>query len=106
MAIIKLQIDDDFVDYEINLLVNTLKEFGIISEEQFNLFVFGTIENAELKILQLGINKALYLKLKRDNQISNIIFDEYNNPKANRELKSYIELKSGIEKFELEQFFL
>ncbi|WP_449458547.1 DEAD/DEAH box helicase [Streptococcus suis] len=106
LAIIKLQIDDDFVDYEINLLVNTLKEFGIISEEQFNLFVFGTIENAELKILQLGINKALYLKLKRDNQISNIIFDEYNNPKANRELKSYIELKSGIEKFELEQFFL
>lgn len=106
LAIIKLQVDDDFVDYEINLLVNTLKEFGIISEEQFNLFVFGTIENTELKILQLGINKALYLKLKRDNQISNIIFDEYKNPKANRELKSYIELKSGIEKFELEQFFL
>lgn len=106
LAIIKLQVDDDFVDYEINLLVNTLKEFGIISEEQFNLFVYGTIENMDLKILQLGINKALYSKLKRDNQLSNIIFDEYNNPKANRELRNYIESKSGIDKFELDQFFV
>lgn len=106
LAIIKLQVDDDFVDYEVNLLVNTLKEFGIISEEQFNLFVFGTIENTELKVLQLGINKALYLKLKRDKQLSNVIFDEYNNPKANSDLRNYIESKSGIEKFELEQFFM
>lgn len=44
--------DDDFVDYEIGRsLVNTLKEFGIISEEQFNLFVFKMLENTEL-ILQ------------------------------------------------------
>ncbi|MGT2785762.1 DEAD/DEAH box helicase [Streptococcus merionis] len=106
LAIIKLQVDDDFVDYEINLLVNTLKEFGILSEEQYNLFVFGTTENIDLKILQLGISKALYQKLKEENQISNIIFDEYNNPRANSQLKKYIGTKSGIEKFELEQFLL
>lgn len=106
LAIIKLQVDDDFVDYEINLLVNTLKEFDIISEEQFNLFVFGTIDDTELKILQMGINKPLYLKLKREGQLSNIIFDEHNNTKGNAELRKYIESKSGIEKFELEQFFV
>ncbi|HEM9586096.1 TPA: DEAD/DEAH box helicase [Streptococcus agalactiae] len=106
LAIIKLQVDDDFVNYEITLLVNTLKEFGIISEEQFNLFVFGTSDENELKILQLGINRFLYKKLKDDKQLSNITFDEYNNPRASEGLLHYIEMKKGIEKFELEKFFL
>lgn len=106
MAIIKLQTDDDFLNFEIGLLVNTLKEFEIISEDQYNIFLFGTKDQIELKIIQLGISKPIYMMLKRDNQIQNIVFDKYKNIRANKLLEEYIKTKIGIERFELEQYFM
>lgn len=105
VAILKLQIDEDFISYEITLLLNTLKEFEIISEEQFNYFLYGTLDKSELNILKLGISKNMYKILKNDDQIINIEFDTYGNARANEKLLQYIKMKNGIEKFELEQLF-
>ena len=106
IAIIKLQTDDEFVDFEIGLLVNSLREFNIISDDLYNLFMFGTNDIKELQISQLGLSKNLYNTLKKDNQIQNIEFDDFYNPRANHHLREYILSKQGIEKFELEQYFL
>lgn len=106
IAIIKLQTDDEFVDFEIGLLVNSLREFNIISDNLYNLFMFGTNDIKELQISQLGLSKNLYNTLKKDNQIQNIEFDDFHNPRANHHLREYILSKQGIEKFELEQYFL
>lgn len=106
IAIIKLQTDDEFVDYEVGLLVNSLREFNIISDDLYNLFMFGTNDIKELQISQLGLSKNLYNTLKNDNQIQNIEFDDFHNPRANHHLREYILSKQGIEKFELEQYFL
>ncbi len=106
IAIIKLQTDDEFVDFEIGLLVNSLREFNIISDDLYNLFMFGTNDIKELQISQLGLSKNLYNTLKKDNQIQNIEFDDFHNPRANHHLREYILSKQGIEKFELEQYFL
>ena len=106
IAIINLQTDDEFVDYEVGLLVNSLREFNIISDDLYNLFMFGTNDIKELQISQLGLSKNLYNTLKNDNQIQNIEFDDFHNPRANHHLREYILSKQGIEKFELEQYFL
>lgn len=106
IAIIKLQTDDEFVDFEIGLLVNSLREFNIISDDLYNLFMFGTNDIKELQISQLGLSKNLYNTLQKDNQIQNIEFDDFYNPRANHHLREYILSKQGIEKFELEQYFL
>ncbi|KXT80414.1 DEAD/DEAH box helicase [Streptococcus oralis] len=105
-AIIKLQLDEEFVSYELMLLISTLKEFGIISQSQFDYFFYGTIEEHEIDILRLGISRTTYHALKESNQTENIVFDKFGNPRANQTLKDYIQTKKGIEKFELEQFFL
>lgn len=105
LAIVKIQTDEDFIGHEITLLLSTLKEFGIITEEQFNYFLYRTLDNKEIEILKLGISRNVYQLLKEDNQIQNIEFDIYGNPRANEELFKYIKQKSGIEQFELEQFF-
>lgn len=105
-AIIKLQTDEDFISHEVTLLLTALKEFEIISETQFDFFLYGTLEQTELSILRLGISKNMYQTLRDENQISNIEFDKFGNVRANRILKDYINSKKGIEKFELEQFFL
>lgn len=106
IAIIKLQTDDEFVDFEIGLLLNSLREFNIISDDLYNLFMFGTNDIKELQISQLGLSKNLYNTLQKDNQIQNIEFDDFYNPRANHHLREYILSKQGIEKFELEQYFL
>lgn len=106
LAIIKIQTDEDFIGHEITLLLNTLKEFEVISDEQFNYFLYRTFNEKELAILRLGISKNIYLSLKEDYQIGNIIFDNYGNAKANSSLRDYINSKSGIERFELEQYFI
>lgn len=106
IAIIKLQTDDEFVDFEIGLLVNSLREFNIISDDLYNFFMFGTNDIKELRIAQQGLSKNLYNTLKKDKQIQNIEFDDFYNPRANHHLREYILSKQGIEKFELEQYFL
>lgn len=106
LAITKLQTDEDFVGHEITLLLNTMLEFDIITQEQFDELIYGTKEQDEIRILRLGISRSVYRKLKRDNQLSHIIFDKYGNAKANKELQNYISGQKGIEKFELEQYFI
>lgn len=87
-------------------MLSTLKEFEIITENQFNYFLYGTFDKKEIEVLRLGISRNIYQSLKANNQIENISFDEFGNAYANEYLKSYIDKKTGIEKFELEQFFL
>ena len=106
LAVIKIQTDEDFINHEITLLLSTLKEFEIITENQFNYFLYGTFDKKEIEVLRLGISRNIYQSLKANNQIENIGFDEFGNTYANEHLKSYIDKKTGIEKFELEQFFL
>ncbi|MDT2485542.1 DEAD/DEAH box helicase [Enterococcus avium] len=90
LAIIKLQVDEDYVSYEITLLLNTLLEFDIINQKQFDRFIYGTDSNEEIKILRLGISRGIYRKLKQDDMIKNIHFDDYGNVKANSLLISYV----------------
>lgn len=106
LAIIKLQVDEDYVNYEITLLLNTMLEFDIISQKQFDKFVYGTESDEEIKILRLGISRGIYRKLKQDDMIKYIHFDDYGNVKANPLLISYVDEQLGIVKFELEQIFL
>lgn len=105
LAILKLQIDEDFLGHEITLLIHTLLNFEIISQKQFDEFYYGTSVENELNILKLGISRSIFNLLKRDNQIHNIVYDEFGNAKANQPLLNYIGKQKGIRRFELEQYF-
>jgi hypothetical protein len=106
LAIIKLQIDDEFVDYEVMLLLNTLKEFKIISQDNLDLYFYGTNDKRELKLLKRGISHFMFNKIKVQNLLDDILFDKYDNPVANDKLRDFINQQNGIEKFELSEFFI
>jgi hypothetical protein len=106
LAIIKLQIDDEFVDYEVMLLLNTLKEFKIISQDNLDLYFYGTNDRRELKLLKRGISHFMFNKIKVQNLLDDILFDKYDNPVANDKLRDFINQQNGIEKFELSEFFI
>jgi len=105
IAIIKLQIDEEFVSHEIVILLTTLLEFNLITEDQYNYLVYGTNNREELFALEIGLSRSTFLKMKADDQIININFDEFGNPYANHELTNYINRQKGIYKFELDLYF-
>lgn len=106
LAILKLQIDEEFLGHEISLLINTLLKFELVEQEDVDQFYYGTSNQSELSILQLGISRPIFNQLKKDGQLQNIVLDEYGNTRPNSELLKYIGKQVGIQKFELEQYFI
>lgn len=106
LAIVKLQIDEEFVNYELMALLKLMVDVELITEVQLDELIFGTIKEDELQIMKLGLSRTLYLKLKNDDMLGEIEFDSFGNIKCGEELRNYINSQKGIVRFELEQYFL
>ena len=106
LAIVKLQIDEEFVNYELMALLKLMVDVELITEVQLDELIFGTIKEDELQIMKLGLSRTLYLKLKNDDMLGEIEFDSFGNIKCGEELRNYINSEKGIVRFELEQYFL
>lgn len=104
LAIVKLKIEEDFVSYELNKLVNLLYDFEIISDDQYNIFTYGTNNEKYLKYLYLGINISTIKKLIEDNQIENIKFSKTSLLVPNEKFKYYLDKQSELFKFEIEKY--
>lgn len=105
LAIVKLQIDEEFVNYELMALLKLMVDVELITEVQLDELIFGTIKEDELQIMKLGLSRTLYLKLKNDDMLGEIEFDSFGNIKCGEELRNYINSQKGIVRFELEQYF-
>lgn len=106
LAIVKLQIDEEFVNYELMALLKLMVDVELITEEQLDEIIFGTVIEDELQVMKLGLSRTLYLKLKNDDMLGKIEFDSFGNIKCGEELRNYINSQKGIIRFELEQYFL
>ena len=106
LAIVKLQIDEEFLNYELMALLKLMVDVELITEVQLDELIFGTIREDELQIMKLGLSRTLYLKLKNDDMLGEIKFDSFGNIKCGEELRNYINSQKGIVRFELEQYFL
>lgn len=106
LAIVKLQIDEEFVNYELMALLKLMVDVELITEVQLDELIFGTIKEDELQVMKLGLSRTLYLKLKNDDMLEKIEFDSFGNIKCGEELRNYINSQKGIVRFELEQYFL
>ena len=105
LAILKLQVDEDFLSHEISVLVNALLKFEIITQNQYDQFIYGSTATKDLKLLKAGISRSTFNKLRDADQLKHIETDEYGNFRANDTFSEYIASQKGIYKFELEQYF-
>lgn len=105
LAIIKLQLDEEFFQHHITVLANALVTLDIITIEQFDEFRYGSSDMLAKELLQSGITPIIANILVKNDQLENIYKDEFGNYLANQNLKSFIQEQTGITKFELEEFF-
>lgn len=104
LAIVKLKMEDNFVSFTLNKFIVFLYDYKLISEDEYNLYVYGTIDKSKIKFTKFGMNVSLISKLETDNQINNIDFDDNNNLIINESFKSYLNTLNDFQKFEIERF--
>ncbi|MCR8844926.1 DEAD/DEAH box helicase [Paenibacillus sp. SC116] len=104
LAIVKLKIEDDFISYKLNKMVIALHDFKLISDEEYNLAIYGTKDEKTIKLLKTGLSINLISRLQADNQIINISFDENYNLKTNDSFEFYRRAMKGFYRFELDKY--
>ena len=91
LSIIKLKIEDDFLSFKFNKFVELLYEYQLITDDDYNLATYGTVDEQEIKLIKQGLPIHLVSKLTKDGQMVNIVFDENNIIVANEEFKQYFD---------------
>ena len=104
LAIAKIKIEDDFISFKINNFVTLMYKVGLIEENEYNEFVYGTKEKKKLNLIKKGLSISLVNKLNDEKQLDNLMLDKYNNIIANEELYEYIYKLYDYEKFEIKKY--
>ena len=104
LAIAKLKIEDDFISYKLSSFVTVLLKIGLIDEDEYNEFIYGTTDINKLNLIKKGLSISLVNRLNEDNQLENLRMDEYNNLLINDDLKNYISELDDYERFEIEKY--
>lgn len=104
LALVKLKMESDFVSYKLNEFVSLLKEFDAISEDDYNVFIYGTAKKRNTDLTKLGLSGALIQKLEFDKQLDNIEVDDFGHVKANEEFISYLHKQDDLTQFEINKY--
>lgn len=104
LAIVKLQMEENFVKYTLTKLVELMYEYTLISEQEYNLYMYGTEVRKNIELINFGLSPSLISKLDNDGQLEYISIDT--NGKINLK-DEFIEFKHSIDdfyKFEIERY--
>lgn len=101
LAIVKLQVDQDFLDYQVATLVTALSDLSIITDEDFNDFMYGESDSLGVLLIQSGMSPYIFKMLSKDDQIKNIYINDNGRISAREPLIEYIKNQTGLKQFEL-----
>jgi len=104
LAIIKLKIENDFVNYKLIMFFQILLDYEIISQEKYNSVVYGTNDKSKLNLLKMGLTINVINRLDADKQIEHIMVDENNIIHGNSEFQKYYKEIDDFFRFELDKF--
>jgi hypothetical protein len=104
LAVVKLKIEEDFVSFKLNKLINFLFDFELITQDEYNLHTYGTTDNNLLNLSKIGLNVNLINKLIKDKQFHNIGINDYGNLEMKNNFSEYLEKQSELFKFEINKY--
>ena len=104
LAIVKIKIEDDFINYKINGFLQAMLKLKLITEEEYNEIVYGTNDVQKLNLMKKGLTYSLINRFEKDKQLSNLSFDQYNNIIANDEFIKYSKTLDDFLKFEINKY--
>ena len=105
LAIVKLKLENDFINYTLIKFFQLMLDYEIISNEYYNIIVYGTNDKKKLNLLKQGLAINIINKLDLDNQIKNIIIDENNIISGNKKFEEYKKTLDDFFRFEIDKYF-
>lgn len=105
LAIVKLKIENDFINYKISKFFQLMLDYEIISINYYNMLVYGSNDEIKLNLLKQGLSINVINKLDQDKQINNIIIDENNIASGNKQFNEYIKTLDDFFRFEIDKYF-
>ncbi|MBL0440165.1 hypothetical protein JEO77_01720 [Aeromonas veronii] len=104
LALVKIKMESDFLSYKLNEYVAILKEFGIVSEDEYNMFIYGTVRKASTNLTRLGLSGAIIKKFELDGQINNIEIDSFGHVFVNDSFMKYLNKQDDLVQFEIKKY--
>ncbi|BBN83490.1 hypothetical protein PA25_34750 [Pseudoalteromonas sp. A25] len=101
LALIKIKLEGDLVAYKINILVEVLYRSKLLTDSEYNLFIYGTNNVVLNSFSKLGISSRLLRKLEADGQFRNIKIDNNGHIDINDEFRDYLLKQDDFAKFEM-----
>ena len=104
LAIVKIKMEEDFINYKIKSFLELMLKVGLKDEEEYNSIIYGTNDVKKLELIKKGISINIVNKLDEDNQIKNLTFDSNNNLQSNLEFDKYKNNLDDFLQFELNKY--
>lgn len=104
LALVKIKTESDFVSYRLNEYVNVLHDLNLITDDEYNLHIYGTNKKSNAEFARIGISGPLINKLERDKQLDNISITELGVISYNNEFSKYIKSQDDLVQFEIGKY--
>lgn len=104
LALVKIKIESDFVSYKLNEYVKALYDLQLLTENEYNLHIYGTTKKSNTAFVKMGISGSLINKLERDKQTDNISISELGEVIYNKEFSDYVKLQDDLVQFEIKKY--
>ncbi len=105
LSIIKVCLEEDFVNYKLNNYFNLMLDLNLITLDEYNETVMGTKNPDKIKLVNMGLSINLVNKLEEDEQLQNITYDSYGNLIRNEDINTYINSQDEYSRFKFDKVF-
>jgi hypothetical protein len=85
LAIVKLQMEDNFISYKLNKFVEMMYDYNLITDKEYNLHIYGTEKPKNINLIKFGLSSSLISRLDGDGQLENLYIDDYGNLKYKKQ---------------------
>jgi len=104
LAVVKLKMEDDFVSFKVNKFIVMLFDYGLISVDEYNRYIYGTIDQKKIRLTKYGLSVGMVSRLEEDGQLNNLDFDEFNNLRATPALEDFLLTVNDFYRFEIRRY--
>ncbi len=104
LAIVKLQMEDNFISYTLNRFVEMMHDYQLITDQEYNLHIYGTENPKNINLIKFGLSSSLISRLDSDGQLGNLYIDDYGNLKCNKRFEVFLETIDDFYQFQIKKF--
>lgn len=104
LLVVKTKIEQDFISFQYNRAVGFLHDYRIITDDQYNMEIYGTTDEKQINMLNYGISMGILSLLTKNEQLKNIWLDNYGNLIGNNELRMFRNKQDSFIRYELDKY--